>query len=67
MFTYYLRIVRNVRGACYFKKKKGTLEAPPAQCTPLATTSKEERGRKIFVIFVEHRNKKYIISQTFYL
>jgi len=60
-------MVRNVRGACYFKKKKRTPEVPPAQCTPLATTSKEERGRKIFVVFVEVRNKKYIISEIFYL
>jgi hypothetical protein len=67
MFTYYPRIVRNVRGACYFKKKKGTPEAPPAKCTALATSSKEKRGRKIFVVFVEVRNKKYIISQIFYL
>jgi hypothetical protein len=44
MFTYYLIIMRNVRGACYFKKKKGTPEAAHAQCTPLATISKEERG-----------------------
>jgi hypothetical protein len=60
-------MVRNVRGACYFKKKKRTPEVPPVQCTPLATTSKEERGRKIFIVFVEVRNKKYIISEIFYL